>query len=190
MWNRKDWLCLGLAAAAGFGGTLVGFYPASAPADGPTAAAVKKAPELNLNGVVITADVVGAEAGGVATVVKAGLLPTFELKATNTSEIQRSVRFSADVMTSLVPNIMSRVPMPSPKSEWNEEMTLDLKPGQSRVIPVSTALKLGAMSTATVRLTSGELKVDALAMSTAMQLIVPTTVPSSDASMHASAAAR
>jgi len=193
MWNKKDWLCLGFAAVAGFGGTLVGFYPASAPADGPTAAAVKKTPTLNLDGVVITADVTGAKAdGGFVTVVQPGLLPAFELKATNLSETDKSVSFAADLVTSRVPNIMSRVPMPvtSPKSEWNQELTLDLKPGESRVIPVSTALKLGAMSTATVRLTSGDQKVDALAMSSAMQFVVPTTVPSSALSAQASAAAR
>jgi hypothetical protein len=193
MWTKKDWLCLGVAAVAGFGGTLVGLYPASAPADGPTAAVVKKTPALSLDGVLITADVTGAKAGGgFVTVVKAGLLPGFELRATNTSEMEKSVRFSADVMTSRVPNMLSRVPMPvtSPKSAWGEELTLDLKQGESRVIPVSTELKLGPMSTATVRLASGEQKVDALAMSSAMQFISPTTVPSSDANVQASAAAR
>jgi hypothetical protein len=192
MWKKKDWLCLGVAAVAGFGGTLAGFYPASATADGPTAAAVKKTPTLNLDGVMVTADVAGAKAGGgFVTVVKAGLLPGFELRATNTSEVEKSVHFSADVMTSRVPNMLSRVPMPvtSPKSVWSQELTLDLKPGESRVIPVSTELALGAMSTATVRLTSSEQKVDALAMSSAMQFLQPTTGPSSEVSVQASVSA-
>jgi hypothetical protein len=68
-----------------------------------------------------------------------------------------------------------------------EELTLDLKPGESRVIPVSTNLMLAPMSSATLRLEAGGQKVDALTLSSrpqSAQLTLddgPATRPSSDA---------
>jgi hypothetical protein len=190
MWTKRDWIYLGVSAVAAFGVTWVGFSPSNATADGPTPAVAINAPTLDIEGVSISGNTIKGDSWlGVVdstTLVKPGLLPQFELRAVNTTGSERSVRFSASLLTSRIPNPLSRVPMPteSPKSQWMEDLTLDLKPGESRVIPISTDLVLAPMSAATLRLESGGQKVDALAMSTGPKSLAkvlgggPATQPS------------
>ena len=174
MWTKRDWVCVSVSAAAAFGLTLVGFWPTGAIAENPSPAAVViNTPRLTIDGVSISADTVKdfdvAEVGN-ATIffVGPGPLPKIELRASNTADSDRTVRFSASILTSRVPNPMSRVAMPAtrPASQWTQDIVFDLKPGESKEIQVSTEVKLAAMSSATLRLEAGAQKIDMLTIST------------------------
>ena len=178
MWNKKDWVCLGVSAAAAFGVTFFGLYPSNATAELPMPAAfVIQTPVLNIDGVSITASTGKDDSsGGVAnsiTFVKPGLPPKIELRAFNNTDREKAVRFADRLLASRIPNPGSRVAMPAgrPSSRSMEEFTLDLKPGESRVIPISTDLTLAPRSSVTLRLESGTEKVDALAMSSGPQAV-------------------
>jgi len=168
MWNKKDWICLGVSAAAVFGVSMVLFCPSGVTANDPApVAAAIKVPTLNIDGVSITAS--SDKDDNVLMVrdsqvfIKPGALPRLEIKAVNTTDKAVALRFSTDIFTSSV-NMMSRIPMPvaKPTSQWNQLLSIDLKPNESKLIPLDTNVKIASLSTATLTLKSGDQKVDML----------------------------
>jgi hypothetical protein len=191
MWKTKDWLRASVSAAAVFGVTLVGFYPARATADDPApVASVIKTPTLTIDGVSITASSM-KDAGTLRITdsnifARPGSLPTIELRVSNKTGSERNIELTGSIFTSRIPNLMSRVPMPAekPTSAWTQDMTFDLKPGEVKLIQISPDVKLAAMSSAALILQAGSQKIVALMISTAPNLslarISPATRPAGE----------
>ncbi len=192
MWNKIDWICLGVSAAAVFGVSVVMLYPTGVTANDPApVAAAIKVLTLTVEGVSVTAS--SEKDNNILLVkdstvfVKPGKLPKLELRAINSTDRPVAFALTVELFTSKVPNLLSRVPMPTakPTSQWNDNLTINLAPGEVKTFDLSTKVNLKAMSSATLSIRAGNQRVDALTISTWSPPPVAWASPSAPATQPA-----
>ncbi len=160
MWTKRDFACSATVAVAMFAASLAVVYPTSLTAKNPP---VKDnpAPALKFDDFTVRAHL--ADSPDAYASITPGDLPKVQIEVTNTGKTVATAKFSADVSTASAADRMSRVPMPAKaKPDWTDSYTLDLQPGETKLIDVTTNVKLAARSSARFELTAGDSKVSAL----------------------------
>lgn len=143
-----------VGALSGFAATLLVISPAAITAENPPILlrSAQEAGEVTIQGVKLSFAVPETEAGSVRLIsATEGRCPTLKLRASNASQDAGKLTVPFSIWLTPPTSALSRVPV-MPKQMWQESISIELGPGESRDYTIEPALAIADGAIASVQI--------------------------------------